>query len=66
VKRVFCNCCGREMNEIDKCGIVSISQLLGYGSKHDGVHVEVDICAECFDGFIEGMKIKPALNDRIF
>lgn len=66
MKQVFCNCCGREMDEIDKCGIVSISQMLGYGSKHDGAHVEVDICAECFDAFIEGMKIKPALNDRIF
>lgn len=66
MKKVFCNCCGKELDKIDECGVISISRMLGYGSKYDGVHVEVDICAECFDNFIEGMKIKPSLNDRIF
>lgn len=63
VKRIFCNCCGKEMDEMDKCGVTSISRILGYGSKYDGAYVEIDICADCFDKLIESMKINPILSD---
>lgn len=50
------------MDEIGKCGVVTISETLGYGSKYDGAHVEVDICADCFDKLIDSMRVCPIAN----
>mgnify|MGYP000850705870 FL=1 len=61
-RRITCNCCGKEMDEIGKCGVVTISETLGYGSKYDGAHVEVDICAGCFDKLIDSMRVCPIAN----
>lgn len=61
-RRITCNCCGKEMDEIGKCGVVTISETLGYGSKYDGAHVEVDFCADCFDKLIDSMRVCPIAN----
>lgn len=62
-RRITCNCCGKEIGGADLCGAISIAQMLGYGSKYDGAYVEIDICPDCFDRFIDGMAVSPILAD---
>lgn len=62
-RNILCNCCGKKLDSLDACGAVSISRILGYGSKYDGAYVEIDICPSCFDRFMDSMAIPPVLSD---
>ena len=62
-RNILCNCCGKKLDSLDACGVVSISRVLGYGSRYDGAYVEIDICPSCFDRFMDSMAIPPVLSD---
>lgn len=41
---------------------ISIHDRIGYGSKHDGSMLDLDICPDCFDKLIDGFAEKCAIN----
>ena len=57
-KRV-CNVCGKTFNTIiggawpDAQQGLSIMQMLGYESRHDGECLQIDVCNACVDAFID-------------
>jgi len=59
VKEYYCNKCGREMDEFDIQEELSIQSRLGYGSRHDGDMLQLDLCCECMDELIDSCKISP-------
>ena len=64
--KVFCNCCGKEMNvenEIVKEGIFSIKYQFGYFSKKDGQVHEFDMCEECYDKMIAEFKLQCQISE---
>lgn len=64
--KVFCNCCGREMNtenEIIKEGIFSVKYQFGYFSKKDGQVHEFDMCEECYNKMITDFKIPCSVSE---
>ena len=42
--------------------LISIHDRIGYGSKHDGSMLDLDICPDCFDKLIDGFTEKCAIN----
>ena len=60
MKKCYCNLCGKEMNFWDIQEEFSIkSSSIGYGSKHDGDALELDLCCDCMDELIDRCKINP-------
>lgn len=60
MKKCYCNLCGKEMNFWDIQEKFSIqSDYIGYGSKHDGDALELDLCCDCMDELIDRCKINP-------
>jgi len=59
-----CNVCGKTVEQVFE-GLmpISIHDRVGYGSKHDGSMLDLDICSDCFDklidSFVEKCAIKP-------
>ena len=53
-----CNICGKEIPDIERDHF-SIKGRIGYGSKHDGDELELDICNDCLDKLIEKCKLWP-------
>jgi len=50
---VKCNMCGSEIDEMDlECNDFSIEHRFGYGSKHDGDHLYLDLCSSCQDKLV--------------
>ena len=58
-KRIYCNKCGKEMDEFDIQEQFQIQTRLGYGSKYDGDMLDIDLCCECMDKLIEECEIPP-------
>lgn len=54
-----CNICGREFDVFDSQENFSINKCLGYGTKHDGDYLNLNICCECMDKIIDNCKISP-------
>lgn len=48
-----CDICGKEFNEYDLYEDCGIHHTCGYGSKHDGHEIKIDMCIECFDKLID-------------
>ena len=60
MKKCYCNLCGKEMDFWDVQEEFSIqSYYIGYGSKHDGDALELDLCCDCMDDLIDRCKINP-------
>ena len=51
-KVIYCNMCGKKLTGWDIQDGYSINTTAGYGSKHDGSHLELDLCCECMDKLI--------------
>ncbi len=61
-KKIFCNMCGRVFGVFDEQQAFSFDQDIGYGSKFDGMHLNLDLCCSCMDSIIEKCKIRPVLD----
>ena len=60
MKKCYCNLCGKEMDFWDVQEEFSIKSFnIGYGSKHDGDSLELDLCCDCMDELIDRCKINP-------
>jgi hypothetical protein len=54
-----CNQCGKELDEYDLQQNFRIRTQIGYGSKLDGLAVDMRLCSECFDVLVESCSINP-------
>ena len=57
-----CTYCGNAFNEWDEQENNSFRKLVGYGSKYDLSVVEVKLCCNCFDRFIDKICECGAIN----
>lgn len=59
----FCNLCGKEFDIFDNQESFGIhTGKIGYGSKHDGDSIELDLCCDCFDKLIDDLIPKCKIN----
>lgn len=61
MKKTFCNKCGKEFGEVnlDFNNDFSLHTIIGYGSKHDGCRLDLDLCSKCMDDLIEQCVLSP-------
>lgn len=48
-----CSICGKKLNTLDKELGFKYNGKVGYGSVHDGEHIQLNICCDCFDKIVE-------------
>lgn len=53
---IICDICGKRFNDLDEEIGLIIDRYMGYGSKRDGEHVHIDICANCFDKLLDDIE----------
>lgn len=49
MRKCFCNMCGKQFDLWDEQEKFGFHYHVGYGSKHDGETIDVDLCCDCFD-----------------
>lgn len=54
-----CNVCGKNLDTFDKQSGIAIEQNIGYGSKYDGMILNLHLCCSCMDSLIAACKISP-------
>lgn len=59
VKTTTCNMCGKKFDFWDEQENFSLTRRIGYGSKFDTCHLQLDLCCECMDKIIEQCVISP-------
>lgn len=64
-KSTTCNVCGKTFDLWDELGDFGCKTELGYGSKYDGMKLELDICCECMDKLIDNCKISPLIDPEV-
>lgn len=58
-----CNVCGRTAEQVfEGQMLISIHERIGYGSKHDGDIIDLDICCSCFDNLIDKLASRCMIN----
>ncbi len=63
MEKTYCNICGREFDIFDtQEGFEILSPEIGYGSKHDGCRLKLNICIDCMDDIIDRCKITPVTD----
>lgn len=56
----YCNCCGCALDFWDlQEELIIHKDNLGYGTKHDGDSVHLQLCCDCFDRLVEACAIYP-------
>lgn len=56
----YCNRCGRPLDFWDlQEELIIHSDYLGYGTKHDGDSVHLQLCCNCFDELVDSCAINP-------
>ena len=60
-----CNMCGKELDFFDLQQDFTIHKQVCYGSIHDGDHVNLKLCCECFDRAVADCKVSP-IEGRIY
>jgi len=50
----ICNKCGKEIDEHYES--MNINHKIGYGSKYDDARLEIDLCNECLDEWIDWLR----------
>lgn len=63
-KEFYCNKCGKKLDMWDVQEDFSMERHLGYGSRYDGDHLDLDLCCECMDKIIEECAIPPVESLR--
>ena len=61
-KSTSCNICGKTFGMWDEINGFTCEAVLGYGSKYDGMGLELDICCDCMDKLIDNCKISPLVD----
>lgn len=56
--RIFCDCCGKEI-EKNKEDYLEIEKVWGYFSEKDGDRHQLDICEHCYDAWVKGFAHTP-------
>lgn len=51
--KVVCNICGKAFGKNDCVTITNFETMLPYGSKYDGMSLNIDLCPECCDKVID-------------
>ena len=57
-----CNICGRDFDEWDEQEGFRLEYSVGYGSRHDGETIRLDICCDCFDELVDKCKVSPIVK----
>lgn len=60
LKKVLCNCCGRELEISGHYvteGVLHVCKDWGFFSTKDLTRHEFDVCEECYDKMIQGFQI---------
>lgn len=67
--KTICNVCEKQFDMNDECLSFGIHRKIGYGSKYDGDDMDLDLCCDCADKFIDEMikkcKISPIITDDV-
>lgn len=66
-KRVYCNCCGKEMqqkNDMFLEEFIHLKKDWGYFSGKDGISQEADICESCLTTWMETFVYAPDTWER--
>lgn len=58
-KQTCCNMCGKEFDEFDMFAKFAINTQIGYGSVHDGEHLDLHLCCDCMDHLIDSCAVSP-------
>lgn len=53
MNKTVCNVCGKEFDIWDRQEAFGFHSHVGYGSKFDGDHIELDLCCDCFDNLMD-------------
>ena len=49
----ICDLCGKRFDDRDREESFGIDYWCGYGSKHDGEHIQFAFCCDCFDKLLD-------------
>ena len=60
--KTLCNVCGKEFSDYDEQEHIGLHSQIGYGSKHDGDIIDLDICCDCFDVLIDKLAKQCKIN----
>ena len=52
MKKTVCNMCGKDFDMWDEQEEFGFHHHVGYGSRFDEAHIDVDLCCECFDNLM--------------
>lgn len=61
-KQYICNKCGKEFDMWDTQEHFHFYGQFGYGTKHDGSMLELDLCCSCMEALIEECKVNPVIE----
>lgn len=61
-RQYVCNKCGKPFDRWDMQEHFHIYGDLGYGTKHDGSKLELDLCCSCMDALIDDCEINPIIE----
>lgn len=53
MNKTICNICGKEFDMWDQQEKFGFHHQVGYGSKFDGDHINVNMCCDCFDELMD-------------
>lgn len=50
---IVCNVCGKTFDFYDSNESFGMHHYIGYGSKHDGEILDLNLCCKCFDKVLD-------------
>lgn len=68
LESVVCNCCGKKLiveNGIVREGVISVDHTWDFFSEKDGEVHHLDLCEECYDEMILGLRIPVDVEEQI-
>jgi hypothetical protein len=60
--KTICNVCGQPFTDLDEQEHIGLHTKIGYGSRHDGDTIDLDICCSCFDSLIDKLASRCMIN----
>lgn len=63
MKKLVCNKCGKELDVFDLNENYDFRLELGYGTIYDGEKVEIRMCCDCMEEFIDACKVSPIVSN---
>lgn len=58
----ICNKCGKTLDLFDKQERFVFRRKCGYGTKYDGMGIELNLCCDCMEELITACKVSPVLE----